>query len=40
MRRDGEKDGSDQNVKDREIDVATGFFAGALPRIRGKASEP
>ena len=29
-----------QNVKDREIDVATGFFAGALPRIRGKASEP
>ncbi len=29
-----------QNVKDREIDVATGFFSGALPRIRGKASEP
>jgi len=27
-------------VKDREIDVATGFFAGALPRIRGNASEP
>jgi hypothetical protein len=29
-----------QNVKGRKIDVATGFFAGALPRIRGKASEP
>ena len=29
-----------QNVKDREIDVATGFFAEALPRIRGNASEP
>ena len=29
-----------QNVKGRKIDVATGFFAGALTRIRGKASEP
>ena len=29
-----------QNVKGRKIDVATVFFAGALPRIRGKASKP
>ena len=29
-----------QNVKGRKIDVATGFFAGGLTRIRGKASEP
>ena len=29
-----------QNVKGRKIDVATGFFTGVLPRIRGKTSEP
>ena len=30
----------DGTVKGRKIDVATGFFTGVLPRIRGKTSEP
>ena len=30
--------GTGKKVKDREIDVATGFSGGSLPRIRGRPS--